>query len=143
MIIYMYLAILIVISIITGIIVTIMERKGFYPKIVKPEKKKKEETVVAEKSDVFVVPDVSAQEEDSFASEPIITNAVTVFNMEPVEKYIEPVVVADDYDIPVLISSYTVDLSGVIDHIQKIDIEDEKIELIKEDASMSQSEGLV
>lgn len=40
MIIYLYLSILIAVSIVTGIITTIVERKGLYPK---PEKKVKQD----------------------------------------------------------------------------------------------------
>ena len=87
MVVYMYLAILIVTSIITGIIVTIMERKGFYPK------KEKKKTVVKKEED------------------PVIMSAVTIMNMEPinVEDMDE-----ENTDSPVLLSSYTVDLSDVV-----------------------------
>ncbi len=90
MVVYMYLAILIVTSIITGIIVTIMERKGFYPKKDKTKKTVKNEVKT---------------------EDPVIMSAVTVMNMKPIE--------VEDYDndisdSPVLLSSYTVDLSDVV-----------------------------
>ncbi len=97
MVVYMYLAILIVTSIITGIIVTIIERKGFYPKPIKVEKK---------------------NDNTKISQDPVITNAVTIMNMQPVtiNENIESV---DDYNIPVMISSYTVDLSDVVGTIKQ------------------------
>ena len=124
----MYLAILIVTSIITGIIVTIVERKGFYPKPekvvkVKKEKKKKKKEVV--------------QESPSYQSDPVIMDAVTIMNMAPVtEDNIE--ILDDNYDVPVLVSSYTVDLSGVINNIQNSNPTE-----IKTDKNMNRYEGLV
>ena len=99
MIVYLYLAIIIVISILTGIIITIIERKGFYPKVQKQEKR------VVEK-----------QEKRTFQEEPVITNAVTIMNMQPIHLEDEAEVVS--YDEPVLLSSYTVDLSDVVKDIQ-------------------------
>lgn len=87
MVVYMYLAILIVTSIITGIIVTIMERKGFYPK---KEKNKKPVKKV---------------------EDPVIMSAVTIMNMDPIKV---DDIDEDNTDSPVLLSSYTVDLSDVV-----------------------------
>ncbi len=109
MVIYMYLAILIVTSIITGIIVTILERKGFYPLPQKKNKKAKEEVQVVE------------QQQEVYSSDPVIVSAKTVFNMQPVVVEDVPAI-TDDYNVPQLISSYTVDLSGVISNIGQIEV---------------------
>ena len=106
MIIYLYLSILIAVSIVTGIITTIVERKGLYPK---PEKKVKQVKVKKEKK----LPVVA---EPVYEEEPILT----------------PIPEDENYDIPVLISSYTVDLSGVVNQIQKIDVKEEEIERLSE-----------
>ena len=117
MVIYMYLAILIVTSIITGIIVTIIERKGFYPKPIKVEKKKKEK-----------------KRKKGYQQEPVIMDAVTIMNMQPVQ--IEDGVEAvENYDVPVMLSSYTVDLSDVVKNIKK---QENEIDRIKD-----KTEGLV
>mgnify|MGYP006916094289 FL=1 len=121
MVIYMYLAILIVTSILTGIIVTIIERKGFYPKPVKVEKKKK----------------IKKKKEKKYP-DPVITSAVTIMNMAPIamEEVQAPV---DNYDIPVLLSSYTVDLGDVVQEIKK---QENGIDRVQE-SKKNQTEGLV
>ena len=117
MVVYMYLAILIVTSIITGIIVTIIERKGFYPKPIKVEKKKK------------------TDKKKGYQQEPVIMNAVTIMNMQPVtiDEEVESV---EDYNVPVMVSSYTVDLSDVVKNIN----EESGIDRVQE---KNKTEGLV
>ena len=119
MIVYLYLAIIIGISILTGIIVTIIERKGFYPKV-----QKKVAPVVEEKQDS--------------SEDPVIMNAVTIMNMKPIEVDSEAVV---NYSEPVIMSSYTVDLSDVVKEIQAKKQKDEQIETL--DDTFIKTEGLV
>ena len=121
MIVYLYLAIIIVVSIVTGVIVTIIERKGFYPKVQKQEKPVKE---------------VKKQRE--YQEEPIITNAVTIMNMKPI--HLEDEEEVSSYDEPVLLSSYTVDLSDVVKDIQAQKKKDQT-EIL--DDTFIKTEGLV
>ena len=127
MIVYMYLSIIVAISILTGVIVTMIERKGFYPKVQKiVEKEKKKQQLKKQKTIIF--------------DEPVITNAVTVMNMKPL--LTEDDVTADEnYDIPVLVSSYTVDLSDVVHEIKKS--EQDEIEVLDFEDTFIAKEGLV
>ena len=121
MIVYLYLAIIIVVSIVTGVIVTIIERKGFYPKVQKQEKPVKE-----------------AKKQREYQEEPIITNAVTIMNMKPI--HLEDEEEVSSYDEPVLLSSYTVDLSDVVKDIQAQKKKDQT-EIL--DDTFIKNEGLV
>ena len=191
MVIYMYLFILIVVSIITGIIVTIMERKGFYPlpskrrakdektQVVQPVVEQAPAVIPQEQEPVYyeqpvyteavyqqaytqpeyvqpqyvepvyqqqyaeplyqeqVYIDPSYVEPVSIdqvapvefletypapKTDPVIVDAVTMINMQPVKA--DTVEVEDNYDVPVMISSYTVDLSDVVNNIKEIEVKD-------------------
>ena len=113
MIIYMYLAIIVAVSILTGIITTIIERRGFYPKPVKKEKKVKLKQHVEEEAVATPIP----------VDEPVLT---------PIPE--------EDYNIPVLIASYTVDLSNIVNKIQKIEVED-GVEMLEEKSSVQKATG--
>ena len=102
MIVYLYLAILIVFSIVTGIIVTIVERKGFYPNVDKVSKKENKKKT---KKDIPV-------------KKINLADTVTLVKMNPVE--VEEEIEILDYEddsIPVMLSSCTVDLTDVVNNI--------------------------
>ena len=151
MVIYMYLTILIVACIITGIVVTIIERRGFYAKQVAKKPVAIEQPVVqpqpAPVAPVVpqavqlqpvvqpqpvvaqpVIPQVVVNEDPVVNSPegPVIVDAVTVMNMQPIQ--VEEPVATDNYDVPVLLSSYTVDLSDVVQNVQRLEISQPVIE---------------
>lgn len=137
MIVYLYLSIIAVVSILTGVIVTMIERKGFYPKVekraIQKKQRKKEKKHLKESKKQVTEP------QPDFSSEPVITNAVTIMNMKPIVS--EDSVSKENYDIPVLVSAYTVDLSDVVHSIQK-EQEQEDIEVL-EDKTFIKTEGFV
>ena len=132
MVIYMYLAILIVASIVTGVIVTIVEKKSLYPKNGKSNRQvddsKKDSYLDDTDTCMFTLINmepVKDKKEDTYM--------FTVVNMDPViveeEDKVEEV--QETFDNPVVVSSYTVDLSGVINNIQKIEMK-EDVEVLEE-----------
>ena len=110
MIIYFYVSILIVASIITGIIVTIIEKRGLHPKQVSAPVVEKIE------SKVDVV-----QEEEPFVLE---DNPVLSLDGIYVDSKHKPIKEED------LLLMKTIDLRSVADHIQKIEVFDEDVKKV-------------
>lgn len=110
MLLYAILVILVVSAIITGIIVTIMDHKGFFPEEESSKKKNKKKKSSKTRN----------RGEDYTMSSGVLFVSSNDLNRD------------DSYNIPVIISSYTVDLSDVVEDIQKID-DMEKSTIIQEE----------
>lgn len=97
MLLYVFLAMVVISSIITGIIVTIMDKKGLFPKEevrVKKKHNSKKSTHTIDRDEVTMNTGILIPSENDDS-----------------EEY---------YSIPVIVSSYTVDLSNVVGDIQRM-----------------------
>ena len=123
MMLYIYLTVIIIVSIITGIILTIVEKKGVVPK--------RDPDILSDTLEL----DRIIQEDFPEVPKKTVTSTKVVENIAPQEDGVY-------YNSPVMVSSYTIDLGPVIHTVQKIDVKKD-IEKIDKTQSISMEEEIL
>jgi hypothetical protein len=120
---YIYLTVIIIVSIITGIILTIVEKKGVVPK--------RDHDILSDTLEL----DRIIQEDFPEVTKKTVTSTKVVEDIAPQEDGVY-------YNSPVMVSSYTIDLGPVIHNVQKIDVKKD-IEKIDKTQSISMEEEIL